>query len=331
MLVGIFLAINWQLDPAPAFFFATLRASTGFAVTSFIFRPFIRWLMRRKIPGARITVSLFVFAAIASALDGAVSIQVTELAGMPTLKSYFLEMSALLRWPLYGVWGLLYWLLHEWQNSRETALQLAQTEAAMSRTELDLLRAQVDPHFLFNVLNTILAVTDKPETVAAVTMALSDHLQFSLHRPQKENTLKSELHAVKNYLQLEKYRFEEDLIYQINLSDSLLSTLVPSGTLLFPVENAVKYGNQTSPRPLRIEISGHRDGNEIQLEVRNTGTWIETSDGPGLGIGLANLEKTFLHLGGTISFPGTSSETGWVTVAIRFPAIQHLSHARRRA
>ncbi len=329
VLVGMFLAINWQLEPASAFFFATLRASTGFLMTSFVFRPLVQWLMRRDTPAIRMTLYLFSFAAIASALDGVVSYHIAILSEIPDVKNYFLGISALLRWPLFGTWAILYWLLCEWQNSRDTALRLAQAEAAMVQTELALLRAQVDPHFLFNVLNTILAAADRPETVTAMTMALSDHLQFSLHRTQRENTLESELTAVKNYLQLEKYRFEEDLTYRIDVVDELLPSLIPAGMLLFPVENAVKYGQRTSPRPLQIEIAGCRDGDAIRLEVRNTGTWVRASDEPGLGIGLANLKKAVAHFGGTIDFPESPSASGWVTVAIHFPAAQHLSHAGR--
>lgn len=329
VLAGIFLALNWQIEPAPAFFFATLRAATGFLVTSFAFRPLVQWLMKRKIGGAPMVIRLFAFAAIASALDGIISIQIADFAEMPAVRDYFPGLSALLRWPLYGTWALLYWLLCEWQNSRQTALRLAQAEAAAIRTELDLLRAQVDPHFMFNVLNTILAVADKPETVAAMTMALSDHLQFSLHRPQKGNTVESELNAVRNYLQLEKYRFEEDLVYRIDVDEDLLPALLPAGTLLLPVENAVKYGQRTSPRPLRVEIIGRREQNSFRLEIRNTGSWIIGNEQPGLGIGLINLRKTVDHFGGTLSLPETPSREKSVTVAIQFPLHQTFSHAGR--
>src|SRR5690606_9020179 len=118
VLAGTFLALNWKIDPTPAFFFGALRASTGFIVTSFAFRPVVQWLMKRQIGGAQMVIRLFALAGIASCLDGIVSIQIADLAGMPAVKDYFPGLSALLRWPLYGTWALLYWLLCEWQNSR---------------------------------------------------------------------------------------------------------------------------------------------------------------------------------------------------------------------
>ncbi len=179
---------------------------------------------------------------------------------------------------VYLTWSLLYFLIRQVMTSRERALGLARTEAAAHQAELQILRAQVDPHFLFNALNTILAGLDRaPHTLAPVVQGLADYLRYSLiNRKATFVSLGDEFEATMNYLVVEKARFREGLEFDGSLDEPVRSLPVPVVILQPLVENAVKHGLKSSPPPLRIRVRVSAvAGGGADVEVANSGRWIE--------------------------------------------------------
>jgi sensor histidine kinase YesM len=217
-------------------------------------------------------------------------------------------------------WSLLYFgikLLME-RLDRERALAVAL--AAEKEAELQMLRAQMNPHFLFNALTTIQAgLTRSPETLRPVVQALSDYLSFSLsHREKSFVPVGEEYDALVAYLAVEKARFRDDIEIECRIDPAARDFPVP-GILLQPLlENAIGYGRKTSSKPLRIrmEVSLSASGS-LQIEVANTGTWVEEEDARKFGgIGLGNVRKRMALIYPDRHRIEMNAENGWVTVKI---------------
>ncbi|ACB74401.1 sensor histidine kinase [Opitutus terrae] len=222
---------------------------------------------------------------------------------------------------LYVAWSLLYFWLKAQREARERELNLAQAETVRREAELQLLRAQVNPHFLFNALNTILATLapDQPGPKRVVE-GLAAFLRYSLsHRHDSTVPLGTEYDAAMHYLAVEQERFRGELLADCTIDDEARDLPVP-GVLIQPlIENAVKYSRQTSEPPyrVRLRVTSPRRG-EVQIAVTNTGDWVEPSTAPGPhGTGLENLRRRLALLYPDDHQLETFSTEGEVTVRIR--------------
>lgn len=163
------------------------------------------------------------------------------------------------------------------------------------KSELALLRYQLQPHFLFNALTAVMAVSGDRGKVEELTQSLADYLRFSLSKGHEDALpLGEELDALENYLHVEKIRFAENLNYGIDADQEARTFKVPSQLVQPLLENAIKYGQQTGPVPLSIRILARRTGDKLHLAVENTGSWVEPSPSSrdqGMGIGIGNLRR----------------------------------------
>jgi len=158
-----------------------------------------------------------------------------------------------------------------------------------------MLRYQLNPHFLFNSLNSIRALIDEDKRNAKnMITELSEFLRYSLiSKNYSDVPLIDEIEAVKHYLSIEKKRFEEKLNIKIKI-DPLAEDYPVLSFLIHPIiENAIKYGMQTSSLPLKIYVGAKVRNNRLLIEVRNSGKWIEAQGNnnlPSTGIGLKNVQ-----------------------------------------
>jgi len=163
------------------------------------------------------------------------------------------------------------------------------------KSELSLLKYQMQPHFLFNALTAVMAVSGDKEKVEELTQSLADYLRFSLSKSDENSSpLGEELEALESYLHVEKIRFAENLNYQIDADQEARAFSVPSQLVQPLLENAIKYGRRTSPMPLSILIEAQRSEDCLRLTVENTGSWVgasASSDNQGIGIGISNLRR----------------------------------------
>jgi two-component system, LytTR family, sensor kinase len=194
--------------------------------------------------------------------------------------------------------GIKFWRewQREWQRERENALQSA---ALANKAQLETLRYQLNPHFLFNALNSIRAsVKEDGNRARQMITQLSYFLRHSLVGVEKKAIpLREELEAARNYLAIEKIRFEENLEVEFETDEKSEEFLVPCFLLNPLVENAVKHGLPVNSEPLKIKISARLEGASLILEVANTGKLNELQNLNGTKIGLKNvrerLEKLF--------------------------------------
>lgn len=205
------------------------------------------------------------------------------------------------------------------------ARELASREllAGLTRARLDALRAQLDPHFLFNALNSIsvLAMQGERETVVRLLSGLGDVLRMSLDEGRaQEVPLSAELELLERYLELERVRFGERLHIVRNIAPEALPALVPSLVLQPLAENAVRHGVAARRGPAELVIEASRVGTTLRLEVRDSGVGFPTPMEPE-GIGLANTRARLQQLHGDAQRMelGTAAEGGArVTIEIPF-------------
>jgi PAS domain S-box-containing protein len=194
-------------------------------------------------------------------------------------------------------------LLNDITERKEVEEERHRAEEAQRRfveAQLETLRYQINPHFLFNVLNSLdaLSRTD-PGRITELVQQLSRYLRSTLSSRESGLTpLKREMSTIESYLSLEKVRFEEDLDVSVSMPGEIGDTMVPELLVQPIVENAVKHGMKTSALPLRVDVACRAAGEYVRIEITNTGKWItrDASAGAGKGgIGLENI-RTRLKL-----------------------------------
>ena len=177
------------------------------------------------------------------------------------------------------------------QNERDKLEAQMQLKIA----ELETLKSQLNPHFLFNSLNSIRSLTlSDPLLARDATTKLSDLLRISLtYKDLQEIPFEEELNLVKDYLSLEKIRFEDRLDYSFDISKGLLKILVPPMSLQLLAENAVKHGISKNKTGGKVHIFAHKIEGNLIFGVKNTGSLIINSADKNKrkGIGLENLKK----------------------------------------
>ncbi len=276
-----------------AILLGSLRTAFGFAVTCglrYAYRPL------RRNPGNRwlTAIAIFFLCGGLGVADAAVIILAGNAIGIDLATSgmtQFLAGGIFMRWMIYWLWSVFYFGINYWLDTEDARLRLAQAEAAARSSELQLLRSQVNPHFLFNALNSIMAESEDPVVVHDLTQALSDYLRFSLQQRGDIQRLGVELDALENYLRVEKTRFEEDLEYSIEADATARHALAPIALVQPLLDNAIKYGQHSPIRPLRLTISAILNHDLLTIGVANSGNWITPGTVGSTGTGLANLRR----------------------------------------
>ena len=211
------------------------------------------------------------------------------------------ELFASVQMPLYPavllLWSFLFLKAAQWQEQRSQEERVLRAESLTREARLRMLRYQLNPHFLFNALNSIGALAgEAPHRIQRMVGELSGFLRYSLLDPERlEVPLGEEIRAVAQYLEVEKVRFEDDLDVHVDVDPAAAERVVPAFLVLPLVENAIKHGRRTSPMPLRIQVDGRIEADALIIEVQNTGRWAgagQSSEPPaGTGTGLRNLRE----------------------------------------
>ncbi|MCW8330636.1 sensor histidine kinase [Photobacterium sp. SDRW27] len=162
----------------------------------------------------------------------------------------------------------------------------AQQQALLTQAELRLLQAQVNPHFLFNALNTINAVVRRdPDKARKLIQHLSQFFRRNLKQNIETVTLEEELQHVNAYLEIELARFSDRLSIEVNVAPELLQIKLPTFTLQPLVENAIKHGTSSLLENGKVTIHGYNNNGCIILEVEdNAGSYAPISEESGLGM-----------------------------------------------
>jgi signal transduction histidine kinase len=208
----------------------------------------------------------------------------------------------------FDVEWLVYWavlgsgyFLDYYRRYREREVAAAQLERQLAEAQLQALKMQLHPHFLFNTLNTIATLVRKQENDAAVRMlaGLSDLLRYALTQVDKQEVpLKQELEFIEQYLEIEQARFRDRLTVRWQIAPETLAASVPTLILQPLVENAVRHGIAKRAAAGLIEISAWRADETLHLQVRDDGPGLAEESAGTSGVGLANTRARLERLYG---------------------------------
>jgi len=186
-------------------------------------------------------------------------------------------------------------------ESRRREIASAQLAATLARTQLNALQNQLQPHFLFNTLNSILAlVHDDPAKASLMIRRLSELLRYCLATAEvPEVPLSDEVEFAKAYLEIQKIRFEDRLDVTFAVDADTLESLVPSFILQPLIENAVKFSLDDDSRVARIVVGASRRNGYVELTVTDNGPGIRTGDlEMSSGVGVRTTEARLRQLYG---------------------------------
>ncbi len=190
---------------------------------------------------------------------------------------------------LYFIWNIIYFGYSYFDRSKNQEIQQLKLTAEKNEMELQNLRSQLNPHFMFNSMNSIRALIDEnPEKAKVAVTNLSSILRSALiNTRDRLIPLKQEIDTVKDYLSLEKIRYEERLNFTFDLSPSSLAIKIPPMIVQTIVENAIKHGISKKIKGGKITITSNVSNNILTLKITNPGQLSskpKTSDRPSLGI-----------------------------------------------
>jgi len=190
---------------------------------------------------------------------------------------------------LYLIWSLLYFLFHFVTNYKKEEIKNLKWQAAKNEIELNKLKSQLNPHFIFNSMNSIRAlVNEDPKLAKEAITQLSNVLRNSLLMGrQKLISLGDEMKLVNDYLGLEKTRFEEKLTINRNINSDTEMFLLPPLMIQTLVENGIKHGTSKLPEGGTIEINSSIENNNLKVTIYNSGVYDENSQSD-TGFGLVN-------------------------------------------
>lgn len=204
---------------------------------------------------------------------------------------------------------------------KQYALQrdaMHKAETLAREVQLKMLHYQINPHFLFNVLNSIHALVDEDSAKAKkLVVEMSDYYRYTLNKLEQTITVSSEFEAVAKYLEIQKTRFEENFEYELIVDEAAKEIVIPSFVIHLLVENAVKYGIRTHDRKLEIRVNATVQNNRLIISVMNTGKLNPDDSGTnGTKSGIGNIKNRLsLFCNDHYSFSLTE-DSGWVTARI---------------
>jgi LytS/YehU family sensor histidine kinase len=225
---------------------------------------------------------------------------------------------------------------HYHQRNRERELQASALATELVRTRLDVLRMQLNPHFLFNTLHTISAlIHESPEDADRIVARLSELLRVSLEQSDtQEVPLREELAFLERYLEIEQTRFQDRLAIEMEIDAGLDDVLVPSLILQPLVENAVRHGIEPRENTGRITIAARRLEAMLELKVSDNGPGLsETEMAPRReGVGLSNTRSRLLHLyGAKQQFELTPAPGGGLEARLLIPCRTEAGECKPKA
>jgi two-component system LytT family sensor kinase len=295
-LIGLFTLFSFNLDGFTLMIGnAVVNIIMGITLTH-VFRLIYKEYEWIKLPvgqmiirsGAMVLLITFIMAAVNIPLDGQL-INTEKMNWALRDIGYLVTLGK----PVL-IWVLIY-VFYSYTNERKNdAIVRIKLQSSIKETEAKVLRAQMNPHFMFNALNSIRAlILEDPSRAQKGITQLSNILRSSLVADRRTTvTLKEELKTIADYLALEKVRYEERLQVKWDIDERTLNLLVPPMMLQTLVENAIKHGVQKALRWGFVEIRTSLDAKNLIIRVRNTGELLrKINNHEAGGFGLINTQQ----------------------------------------
>lgn len=306
---------GWGTNVAISVFFALTVSSESkidtfrffiSVVASSLIGVFVTHIMRMNIHGLKVLekslktqivylisltfVFAFLYGVAIEAADNIIKVNPDRLIKYSKVQRLFFSTFNAL-WLLL-VWNMLYYLYHYVERNRRQELDTFRLRAAVKDLELKTIKAHINPHFIFNALNSIRALVDEnPQRARRAITELSNILRSSMQAEKMETVpLQQELDIVKDYLALEHMRFEERLKIELDIDEDTLNQPVPPMMLQTLVENAIKHGIGRQIDGGTIKIISRFYDHHHELIVQNPGTLNSYVKEPKEGFGIKSTQ-----------------------------------------
>jgi len=319
-LSGIANAMGWSFV-----LHTGLLTATGYSITLLMGAIYRRLIRMRPIMTWSISIVIVLIAAAAfSAIETWSHATFVRPGFRPEGVQFF--SSILLTFSLLVAWSALYYSINYYLILEEQTDRLLRLEHQASAAQLAMLRYQLNPHFLFNTLNSIstLVLLKQTEQANAMLSRLSSFLRYTLiNEPTAQVTIAQEVETLKLYLEIEKMRFEARLRPRFEIDPNASRARLPSLLLQPLVENAIKYAVTPQEEGADIDIAARRQGDKVVITVTDTGPgsddhWVKAQQST--GVGLANIrDRLSQAYGAEHRFETESNNDGGFRVTIEIP------------
>jgi two-component system LytT family sensor kinase len=219
------------------------------------------------------------------------------------------------------LWCLIYYVVHYMENYKKKEIESLIWEAAVKDYELKTLKSQLNPHFMFNAMNSIRALIEEdPESAKVAITKLSNILRYSLQMERMERVpLEDEIETVKNYLDLERIRFEDRLKYKLDIERNTQKIEIPPMMIQTLVENGIKHGvakrTEGGEIQLKSKLLSTSNGSKLKIEIRNSGHFSEEQLKSSNGFGVSNTKHRLNLLFGDDAHFSIKNENGDTVLA----------------
>jgi sensor histidine kinase YesM len=221
------------------------------------------------------------------------------------------------------VWSLIYFAIHYFENLKKAEIETLIFEAAVKDFELKTLKAQLNPHFMFNAMNSIRALIEEdPQNAKDAITKLSNLMRYTLKIERTETvSLAEELKTIQDYLDLEKIRFEERLNYNIKSTPDADRVEIPPMMVQTLVENGIKHGISKITAGGEVDVEAKVSGQNLIIEIRNTGKFDEEALKNSRGFGVSNTKhRLSLLYGENASLTLTNEHNNTVLTKLKIPS-----------
>ncbi|MEP7163569.1 MAG: histidine kinase [Ferruginibacter sp.] len=276
--ISIFFAVTFS-KPDKLFFESLLLTCLAGIIITHVMRLNIHYLKILDKPLSKQVVAFIIITIIFAIFLGVISESIDQIVGYNQEKLQKFSKTVRLLYSSFNAmwlilfWNMIYYIYHYVERDRRQQLDTLRLEAMVKSLELQTIKSHINPHFIFNALNSIRALVDEnPERARTAITELSNILRSSMQAEKMETVpLQQELDIVKDYLALEHMRFEERLKIEMDIDEDTLNQPIPPMMLQTLVENAIKHGisKQINGGLIRI-ISDFKD-NHHELVVQNSG------------------------------------------------------------
>ena len=301
-----------------------LLTATGYSLTLLMASLFRRLITMRPVLTLALSLVAVVLASTAFSVIETWSYSTFLRPGAKPVGVEYLG-AILLNFALLAAWAALYYGINYFILLEEQIDQREKLESQASTAQLAMLRYQLNPHFLFNTLNSIstLVLLKQTERANAMLARLSSFLRYTLaNEPTAKVTLAQEVETLKLYLEIEKMRFEDRLRPHFKIESETIGARLPSLLLQPLIENAIKYAVTPNENGADIWLTAQREGQAVRIEVADNGhgEGSEIAASPSTGVGLANIrDRLSQAYGAAHRFETRKNERGGFSVILEIP------------
>ncbi len=295
------------------------RMASGFVLTAGL-----RYVYRQswwRLRGDWMKWTMMAGCCLAVGFAEAVVLQAMMVAGLaiPGGSETFGLKLILVRFFVLVIWSTLYFAFHLMENAHAMELRVTRAELAARENELRHLQAQMNPHFVFNSLNAVMASRNDPEAVREVTASLAEYLRFLLQETRPFKPLSRELDALEKFLVVQTSHFNKNLVCRVQCDSAARAVMVPPMIIQPLIENAFQHRPENQDLPLQIWLTARVKGGFLDATLSSTGQLVQPSKSDEASNGIPSLRQRLKLLLGKEARVDQLEDSGWIRVTILIP------------